>query len=91
MSNRAGYEPDRSHEPAPPAAARVPAPAERVTRMLEREGQLWVVYEHVRPYDRRSTPDLVFESDMVVRRVRDYPDDWARLPDDALWRLHGGR
>ena len=90
MSSRGRHDPDRTRTLAF-RSTRSPAPASRVTRMLERAGQLWVVYEHVRPYDRRSTPDLVFESDLVVRRVRDSPAAWAQLPDDELWRLHAGR
>lgn len=30
---------------------------------------------------------LVFESDMVIRRVRRYPADWRELPDAELERL----
>ena len=41
-------------------------------------------------YDRRSIRMLIFESDMAVRCVRTYPDDWRRLEAEALeylsWR-----
>jgi len=30
---------------------------------------------------------LVFERPEVVRRVRDYPRNWASLSDDQLYRL----
>ncbi|MDB4874875.1 MAG: hypothetical protein JWM41_1321 [Gemmatimonadetes bacterium] len=37
--------------------------------------------------DRRSSPTLVFESDDVMRRVRDFPHDWRTLDDDRLLAL----
>jgi hypothetical protein len=48
----------------------------------------WLVYElPALPFDRRSTPSLVFESDSSVRRVRNYPADWRTLGDDDLFAL----
>jgi hypothetical protein len=44
----------------------------------------WRVYEQLSPYDRRRRADLVFESEDVIRRVRNYPLDWMELTDDAL-------
>jgi hypothetical protein len=64
--------------------------SERATRVLEREGRQWMVYEHVRSYDRRSSPDLVFESDAVVRRLRNFPSSWHALSSDELWALCQG-
>ena len=54
------------------------------------DGQ-WHVYEvESGPYDRRSGRSLIFESDGVLRRVRDYPSDWRELSDAELmvvsWR-----
>jgi hypothetical protein len=47
----------------------------------------WLVYEHVPALDRRSKPTLVFESDDVMRRVRDFPADWRLLDDVQLLAL----
>jgi hypothetical protein len=48
----------------------------------------WVVVEIVdAPYDRRGGRSLVFSTDGVMRRVRDYPANWADLADDELIRL----
>ena len=44
----------------------------------------WRVYEQVPGYDRRRRPDLVFESDGVIRRVRNYPPNWVELSDEEL-------
>jgi hypothetical protein len=64
----------------------------RVARLAAREifidGLPWLVYElPPAPFDRRSTPSLVFESENTVRRVRSYPEEWRRLPDDQLFAL----
>jgi hypothetical protein len=50
-------------------------------------GVRWSVYEHVMAYQRRTRPDLVFESDAVIRRVRNYPENWRSLSNEELWRL----
>jgi hypothetical protein len=34
-----------------------------------------------------TSKSLVFERPEVVRRVRDYPRDWASLNDDQLYLL----
>lgn len=48
----------------------------------------WRVYEvESGPYDRRSGPSLIFESDGVLRRVRDYPANWRELPDAELMEV----
>lgn len=60
-------------------------------RVLYRAGVTWLVYARKDPYDRRSRPDLIFESDLVIRRVREYPEDWRQLDDDALWALSWAR
>jgi hypothetical protein len=62
--------------------------AQRTARQLVVDGAAWLVYElPPTPFDRRSSPSLVFESDAVVRRVREYPADWRRLTDDELFAL----
>jgi hypothetical protein len=55
---------------------------------LDSEGQRWIVCEKpFSQYDRRSGLSLIFASELAVRRVRDYPDDWATLSDQALAAL----
>jgi hypothetical protein len=50
----------------------------------------WWVYElPATPMDRRSTPSLVFESEDIVRRLRNYPPEWRDLAEDELVRLMG--
>lgn len=41
-------------------------------------------------FDRRR-PDLLFESDSVIRRVRAYPEDWHSMSDDELLKLSWNR
>jgi hypothetical protein len=55
-------------------------------RTVERDGVTWTVWEgHLGMlYDRHVGSHLFFESAAVVRRVRDFPADWATLPDGAL-------
>ena len=48
----------------------------------------WLVYElPPAPYDRRSTPSLIFEHEFVMRRVRNFPSEWRALSDDDLLAL----
>jgi len=67
----------------------VVAKARDTARRLEVDGVLWLVYEVGPPYDGRGT-SLVFESEHVVRRVRNYPARWRDSPDAelALLREH---
>jgi len=51
----------------------------------------WHVYEQPSSYDRRNSPDLVFESASVIRRVRNYPDNWADLSDEELLAISWNR
>ena len=52
------------------------------------EHELWRVYElEPASYDRRGSNTLVFETDGVMRRVRNYPADWRELSPDALLAL----
>jgi hypothetical protein len=48
----------------------------------------WRVYE-LGPgaYDRRGSNSLIFESDGVVRRVRQFPADWRSMSPEALLAL----
>ena len=60
-------------------------------RTIDTDDAQWWVYElESGPYDRRSGRSLIFESDGVLRRVRDYPADWRELSDAQLmavsWR-----
>jgi len=64
-----------------------PSPV-RVIHTLDEE---WRVYEQPSVYDRRTRPDLVFESESVIRRVRDYPTDWLELSDAELLAVSWSR
>jgi hypothetical protein len=65
--------------------------AQRTARQLQVDGTLWRVYElPAMPFDRRTSPSLVFESDSAVRRVRVYPADWRSLSDEQLFELSWG-
>jgi hypothetical protein len=60
-------------------------------RTVDTDDGQWRVYElESGPYDRRSGCSLIFESDGVLRRVRDYPTNWRELSDTELmvvsWR-----
>lgn len=48
----------------------------------------WRIYE-LAPgvFDRRGSNTLIFESDGVMRRVRNYPADWRDLSDSELLSL----
>ena len=64
--------------------------AQRTARSLVSDGILWRVYElPPSQFDRRGTPSLIFESDGLVRRVRNYPPEWRALTDEALLTLSG--
>lgn len=63
--------------------------APRIERVFaEPDGSRWRVYEQpFGPYDRRTGHSLIFASDAAVRRVRDYPANWAELSDIELTAL----
>lgn len=62
--------------------------AQRIARQVTVDGVPWLVYElPAMPFDRRSSPSLVFESEHAVRRVRDFPNDWRSISDDELFAL----
>lgn len=72
---------------SPASDAMTPAPR----RVLIVDGVRWEVRLFVSRYDRRSRPDLLFESHGIVRRVRNYPADWHTLSDDGLFAVSAGR
>ncbi len=51
------------------------------------DGCEWVVRELETRDAGSPSKSLVFERPEVVRRVRQYPLDWASLSDDQLYRL----
>jgi hypothetical protein len=55
-------------------------------RIIQGDGVQWVVMEIPSTFDRRSS-HLVFESEHVMRRVRDFPADWQSLNDRDLYAL----
>jgi len=62
--------------------------ARRAGRQICVDDVPWLVYELPQaPFDRRSTPSLVFETEDTIRRIRAYPDDWRQLSDDDLFAL----
>lgn len=62
--------------------------ARRAAREIFIDGMPWLVYElPPAPFDRRSTPSLVFEAENTVRRVRAYPVDWRDLSEHDLFAL----
>lgn len=68
------------------------SPKLRSRTYMDADGQRWVVSEQpFSQYDRRTGYSLIFASELAVRRVRDYPTDWATLSDAALaalsWRV----
>lgn len=54
-------------------------------------GDMWFVYEDARTGPPRYGPALIFESDHVARRVRDYPTNWRELSDEQLYALSWSR
>lgn len=62
---------------------------DRRERLLVVSGVHWRV-RLVSSFDRRG-PDLLFESDSVIRRVRSYPENWYELSDDELLHLSWNR
>jgi hypothetical protein len=58
-----------------------------IRSVLDEAGTFWQVCEVEYALDRRSGRSLVFESEGSVRRVRNYPEEWGELTDEALARL----
>ncbi|HEV7993413.1 MAG TPA: hypothetical protein VGP25_16425 [Gemmatimonadaceae bacterium] len=64
------------------------APETRSRTYIDEDGQIWRVFEQpFSEYDRRRGHSLIFMSDLAVRRVRDYPDDWFALSEPDLAAL----
>ena len=64
-----------------------PARAEKV-RSLVAEGLRWMVREvPAPPLDWRGGTHLLFDGELVMRRLRSYPAGWFDLPDDELYAL----
>ena len=62
--------------------------ARREGREILVENLAWLVYElPPAPFDRRSTPSLVFESEDTMRRIRSYPANWRTLSDEELFAV----
>jgi hypothetical protein len=56
------------------------------------DGREWIVREVPAPdFDRRQHATLVFEAPDVMRRVRQYPDNWRELTDAELYEVSLGR
>jgi hypothetical protein len=52
------------------------------------DDEQWRIYELApASYDRRGSNTLVFETDGVIRRVRNFPRDWRELSPEALLAL----
>ena len=59
------------------------SPAERF--FDDAEGTRWRVYEsRLTDYDKHRGQSLIFSSETAVRRVRDFPENWANLSDEDL-------
>ena len=61
--------------------------SESACRVVEDDGNLWVVFEHVSVAGDRS---LVFESPGCMRRFYTYPAAWQELTDEKLIGLSNG-
>jgi hypothetical protein len=59
----------------------------RSARQIVVEDVVWLVYELAFPFDRRSTPSLIFENEHAMRRIRNYPANWCTLSDEDLFAL----
>jgi hypothetical protein len=66
--------------------------AGKTRHVRDSEGRSWLVRElqHL-GYDRRSTSSLLFERHDVIRRVRNFPENWMTLGDADLFALSNGR
>lgn len=62
--------------------------ATKKVRLLSADGLRWTVREvPAPPFDRRGGMHLVFDGELVMRRVRSFPTDWYDLSDDDLYAL----
>ncbi len=78
--------------PDQPTDTPVARPVDSRTRVRWVDGVRWIVREAEPPaFDRRAGPSLIFESDEIVRRMRDYPADWFVLSGEQLYRISLGK
>jgi hypothetical protein len=61
-------------------------PPRNASRIVLVDGVEWKVFEHER-IDRKLERSLVFSTQDIVRRVRNYPANWRSLDDAALFAL----
>lgn len=60
----------------------------RTALVINLDNEEWRIYELLpASYDRRGRNTLVFETDGVIRRIRNYPENWRELSADALLTL----
>ena len=59
----------------------------RRERTITVNDRSWTVYERVHEPDRRHKGSLIFDSGEVLRRIRDYPENWSELTDASLIAL----
>ena len=65
-----------------------PARAPERVRSLVADGLRWMVREvPAPPFDRRVETHLLFDGELVMRRLRSFPADWYDLSDDELYAL----
>lgn len=57
------------------------------TRCIAIAGVVWQVHEDARTGPPSYGPSLIFETELIGRRVRHYPPDWRELTDDQLYAL----
>lgn len=57
------------------------------TRCVAIAGDVWQIREDARTGPPSYGPSLIFESDLIARRVRHYPADWRGLTYDQLYAL----
>jgi hypothetical protein len=57
------------------------------TRCVAIAGDVWRVHEDARTGPPSYGPSLIFETELIARRVRHYPADWRALTDDQLYAL----
>jgi hypothetical protein len=57
-------------------------------RHFEADGYRWLVREvEAPPFDRRGGRQLIFDGELIMRRVRLYPADWYQLSDEDLYAV----
>jgi hypothetical protein len=70
----------RQQESSPHAGAKV--------RVFSADGLRWTVRElQAPPFDRRGGTHLMFDGELIMRRIRTFPADWYELTDVALYAL----